>query len=375
MATTTELLVAHDDLTRTRLRTRAAEALAPGQVRVRIDRVALTSNNVTYATFGHAMHYWDFYPGGEDGWGIVPVWGFGDVVQSLHPGVAVGERLYGFWPAATHAVLTPERLSPGRFTESAAQRAPLAAAYNQYFREASDPLYRPDDEEVQALLRPLFITSWLIDDYLADNDFFGARDAQGQSVVLLSSASSKTAYGTAWALSRRPGVQVVGLTSAGNEDFCRGLGCYQRVLRYDALDTLAADTPCVFVDFAGNGELRHAIHTRFAALAHSLAIGSTHRGDIAPPGSGRALPGPRMVFFFAPEQIRKRTREWGAAEFGQRMTAAWQAFAARAGDAASPWLHVERAHGMAAMQSTWQALAGGRINPRAGHVVTPQAGG
>ena len=368
---TTHFLVRKDDLSSTRLHTTDDQRLADGQIRVRIDSFALTSNNITYAAFGDSMSYWQFFPSGEEGWGIIPVWGFATVVASLHPGVAVGERLYGYFPMASGAVLTPKRLSPEMLSEGTEHRAALPAVYNQYFRCKSDPLYTADTEDIQALLRPLYITSWLIDDFLDDNDFFGARPG----AVLLSSASSKTAYGTAFQLAQREGIQVVGLTSAANKDFCTSLGCYHRVFAYDELDQVPADTPCVYVDLAGNGELRRAIHTRFAALAHSLAIGSTHRGDIAPPGSGRALPGPRMVFFFAPEQIRKRTREWGAAEFGQRMTAAWQAFAARAGDAASPWLHVERAHGMSAMQSTWQALAGGRIDPRAGHVVTPQAGG
>ena len=366
---TTELLIAQEELTRTRLRTREDTPLAPGQVRVRIDRLALTSNNVTYAGFGQAMHYWDFYPSGEAGWGIVPVWGFADVVQSLHPGVAVGERLYGFWPAATHAVLTPARLSPERLIDAAVVRAPRAGVFNQYFRAARDPLYRADNEPVQVLLRPLFITSWLIDDHLADEDFFGARDAQGRATVILSSASSKTAYGTAWALAQRPDVQVVGLTSAANEGFCKSLGCYHRVLRYDALHELPADTPCVFVDFAGGGDLRRDIHTRFSRLAHSLAIGTTHLGEVAPSGSGKNLPGPRMVFFFAPDQIRKRVGEWGAEAFGQRMAAAWQAFCARVLDADSPWLRVEAAHGVDALEPIWKTLATGRLDPRAGHVI------
>ncbi|HYP83522.1 DUF2855 family protein [Variovorax sp.] len=366
---TTELLIARDALLRTRVRTRADTPLDPGQVRVRIDLLALTSNNVTYAGFGDAMHYWDFYPSGEPGWGIVPAWGFGDVVQSLHPGVAVGERLYGFWPVATHAVLAPDRLSPARICDATPHRATLAAAYNQYFRVTADPLYRDDDEAVQALLRPLFITSWLIDDHLAGNQFFGARDAQGKALVILSSASSKAAYGTAWALSQRPDVQVIGLTSAANEAFCRSLGCYHRVLRYDALDQLAPETPCVFVDFAGSGDLRRAIHTRLTALAHSLAIGSTHLDEVAPSGNGKTLPGPRMVFFFAPDHIRIRTREWGAETFGQRMARAWRDFSARATDAHAPWLRIERTQGIAAASMVWEALAAGRADPRAGHLI------
>ena len=69
-------------------------------------RIALTTNNITYAAFGDAMSYWHFFPSGEAGWGIVPVWGFGTVVQSLHPGVAVGERLWGYWPMSNIAATT-----------------------------------------------------------------------------------------------------------------------------------------------------------------------------------------------------------------------------------------------------------------------------
>jgi hypothetical protein len=154
------------------------------------------------------------------------------------------------------------------------------------------------------LLRPLFITSWLIDDFLADNDFFGAR------IMLLSSASSKTAYGTAFQLAQREGIEVVGLTSPGNVAFCESLGCYSRVLTYDQLDAIDADAACVYVDFAGNSDLRRAIHTRFVNLKHSSSIGGTHVEHL---GAAKDLPGPRATLFFAPAQVKKRATEWGPA--------------------------------------------------------------
>ena len=88
---TTILQIRKDHLPTTRWHERADEPLAPGQVRVRIDRFALTSNNITYAAFGEAMNYWRFYPTGEEGWGVIPVWGFATVVESTHPEVPVGE--------------------------------------------------------------------------------------------------------------------------------------------------------------------------------------------------------------------------------------------------------------------------------------------
>lgn len=189
---TTSLLVRKDNLSTTRLHTATDQPLAAGQVRVRIDSFALTSNNITYAAMGDAMSYWQFFPAEEEGWGSIPVWGFAIVVQSLHPGVAVGERLFGYWPLASSAVLSPDMLSPASLIDAAPHRAELHAFYNQYFRCNADLLYIPDTEDLQALLRPQFITSWLIDEFVADNDFFGA------STMLLSSASSKTAYGTAF---------------------------------------------------------------------------------------------------------------------------------------------------------------------------------
>ena len=47
-----------------------------------MDKFALTANNVTYAAFGDAMHYWKFFPGPDDESGRVPVWGFADVADS-----------------------------------------------------------------------------------------------------------------------------------------------------------------------------------------------------------------------------------------------------------------------------------------------------
>ena len=182
---TTTLLVRQDQLATTRLTTTDDTPLAEGQARVRVESFALTANNITYAALGDMLNYWQFFPTGEAGWGIVPVWGFGTVVQSLHPAVAVGERLYGYWPMASQAVLSPERVTPMGFSDGAPHRAGLHAVYNHYLRTSTDGLYRADNEDVQALLRPLFITSWLIDDFLADQQFFGARR------MLLSSASSK----------------------------------------------------------------------------------------------------------------------------------------------------------------------------------------
>ncbi len=372
---TTNFLVQKDKIQQFELREAPDQPLADGRVRISIDKFALTSNNITYAAFGDAMNYWNFFPvagqpqDGAAAMGQIPVWGFGNVVQSSHPGVAVGERLYGYFPMASSVVLQPGRLTPASFYDAAPHRAELHAVYNQYMRCNVDPFYTPESEDIQALLRPLFITSWLIDDFLADNSFFGAQQSgDGQKgVALLSSASSKTAYGTAFGLKERAGIEVVGLTSPGNVAFCESLGCYHRVLTYDQLDQIAADRAAVYVDFAGSADLRKAIHTRFVNLKYSCSIGGTHVENL---GGGRDLPGPRATLFFAPAQIKKRAAEWGAQEFGKRMVQAWFGFTKVACDPAKPWIVVRQHAGAKAVASAYAHVLAGRGDPREGHMLT-----
>ena len=71
-----DLLVRRGDLHDVRLTTDpdapAARTLAPGQVRLKTERFALTANNITYAAFGEAMKYWQFFPA-DEGFGAIPI--------------------------------------------------------------------------------------------------------------------------------------------------------------------------------------------------------------------------------------------------------------------------------------------------------------
>jgi hypothetical protein len=358
---TQQLLVKKDNLAQTQLRLLPEVALKEGQSRLRVNHFALTSNNITYAAFGDAMNYWNFYPSGVDGWGIIPVWGFATVTQTKHVDIAVGEKLYGYYPMASSVVLEPTKLNDKSFVDGAGHRAELHPVYNQYMRTASDPFYKPDTEAIQALLRPLFITSWLIDDFFDDNQFFGANTA------ILSSASSKTAYGTAFQLKEREGIEVIGLTSAANVAFCESLGCYHRVLTYERLDQIKADAACVFIDFAGNAALRSDIHTRFVNLKYSCSIGGTHIENL---GGSKGLAGPRAILFFAPAQIKKRIEEWGGAEFGKRMVQAWTNFTNAVTQPQAPWLKVEQHAGAESVGLAYQHVLAGRGDPRVGHILS-----
>ncbi len=200
-------------------------SLADGEIELRLGRFALTTNNITYAAFGDAMQYWDFFPTGQPEWGHMPVWGFADVVASAVEGVVPGERFYGYFPIASHVRMQPERVTGRGFYDGAEHRKPLVSAYNQYTRVSQDAAYDPALENYQMLYRPLFITSFMLADFLQDNGCFGARR------LVFSSASSKTAYGAAFCLRDADGLTLTALTSAGNRAFVDSLGAYHEAPR------------------------------------------------------------------------------------------------------------------------------------------------
>ena len=237
--------------------------LAPGEVRFDIDFVALTSNNVTYAVAGDLLDYWGFFPVSLP-WGHVPAMGYGTVIESANGGVEEGARHFGFFPMADQHIVLANGTDAGLF-DIGAHRAPHAPAYRQFADVAKDPSWDPDREAHVALLRGLFLTSWLAEDLLFDNDNFGA------DVTIITSASSKTSIAMGWSVQQRGGVSV-GLTSEGNRAFVERLGCYTEVVTYDEIGELDADRRSVVVDMAGNGAVLADVHNHFGGtLAHGRA--------------------------------------------------------------------------------------------------------
>ncbi|HEY0299965.1 MAG TPA: DUF2855 family protein, partial [Rhizomicrobium sp.] len=110
--TATTFLVRRGDLHDGKFVT-APIAAKQGGALLRVDRFALTANNVTYAAFGEAMKYWNFFPAPEESYGIIPVWGFGTVIASEAAGLAVGDRFYGYYPFGSHLAVEPARIGAG----------------------------------------------------------------------------------------------------------------------------------------------------------------------------------------------------------------------------------------------------------------------
>lgn len=349
------LLVNQKKITQTQLEDVAETPLADGQARLKLESFALTANNVTYAASGFAIGYWQFFPTGIDGQGLVPVWGVADVVESRSDALEVGTRLYGFYPLAEQLVMTPKADGHGGIEDVAAHRTALPAVYNRYTPVRSGST---EQDHMRSLLQPLLATSYLLFDWLMDNDWFGAEQ------IIIGSASSKTGLGLCKFLAEPAdrSYKTVGLTSDRNRAFVEGLGACDQVLSYDEVADLAL-VPSVYVDMSGNAQVKTALHERLQdRLKHSSAVGISHWDQFQPQIK---LAGPKPEFFFAPSQIAKRRDEWGPGEIEQRITAAWKRIAGEA----SAWLDLKVHDGMASAPEVYSALADGLANPREGHII------
>lgn len=332
--------------------------LADGQILVKVDQFAFTANNITYAAVGEVVGYWKFFPVSAD-WGIIPVWGFAEVIASKNTGIQVGERFYGYYPMGSHLIMSPTKVKPTNFTDGIEHRQALPPIYNNYINTKTDPSYSPKGEAIQSLFRPLFTTSFLIDDFMDDNDFFGGQN------IILTSASSKTAIGLAALLAQRKGerqLNIIGLTSTGNLAFVDSLGYYDTVLSYGQVAQLANNEASIIVDFSGNAQLQENLqHHLGSQLVYNCLVGMvdwTNRG-------GAKSAATNGNFFFAPSQALKRNKEWGVAGFQQRVGMAWMKFTSKVGN----WMTVKEAGGVHELAQLYLPMLEGKIDPKIGHVV------
>jgi hypothetical protein len=372
MTTSTDFVVNRSNLREAKFVDTQLPELKPGQVLLHIDKFALTANNITYGAAGDTIGYWKFFPAAE-GWGRIPVWGYATVTASKSDELPAGERIYGYLPISTYVIVEPAKVTPTTFFDGAAHRKGLPPVYNNYQRVSADQAYFKGQENEIAIFRPLFSTSFLIDDFLADSDFFGARNA------VLSSASSKTALGLAQLLHdhRKGQVKVIGLTSPANIAFVERTGYYDQIVPYADVAKLDARVPTLQVDFAGDRELRAKIHTHFGdQLKYSCIVGATHWQDLAAGNAiGAAektpLPGAKPIFFFAPDRIVKRTADWGSAGVMKRIGDALFAHAA----SSKSWMRVVEGRGKEAIQQVYDEFITGKTNPAEGHILSLARGG
>lgn len=118
------------DLRRTRVAAADLPDPAAGQVLLRVERFAVTANNVTYANTGDLLGYWDFFPT-DAPWGRVPVMAVASTVALANAAIPVGRSYFGFLPMATHLLVDAAETSLG-FLDAEVHRARHALVYRSF---------------------------------------------------------------------------------------------------------------------------------------------------------------------------------------------------------------------------------------------------
>jgi len=334
--------------------------LADGFIRVAIGPWALTANNITYMVTGDMIGYWKFFEPKDygiemNGFGRMPVWGYAEVTESKCVDVPVGTLIYGFLPVAQTLDMKPVKLTPVGFQDGNDHRTELHPVYNGYTFVDKDPSFGAY-RELQPVLRPLFTTSFLIDDFLADENFFGVEQ------VLLLSASSKTAMGTAYCLKQRGGIKVVGLTSEGNKTFTKETGFYDEVYTYDTITDMNPDVKTAVVDMAGNGKVMANVYDHFEEnIVYNCMVGKSHWQ-----GGGPVTPtlGAPAVMFFAPDRVKIRMKDWGGEGLAKNLAARWLPFCENAKD----WLDIEKSEEVTDLLKTYKDFLDGNASPSKGYL-------
>ena len=338
------------------------EELKDGEALMEVERFSFTSNNITYAIVGDQIGYWNFFKA-EEGKGKLPGWGFAKVIDSKCDAVDVGERFYGYYPMGSHLTVQPAKANEFGFMDGIEHRRPLPPIYNYYTNTKKDAVYSPETEDIQCLLRPLFTTSFLIDDLFAGNNFFGSQQ------IILTSASSKTGLALAHLLKKhrtngKGDYDVIGLTSSGNKDFVVASGYYDSVVTYDEYATIASDKVSSIVDFSGNHKLQYDLQIHLGEnLKYNCLVGVVHWEDLR---GEEKLP-QKGTFFFAPTYAQQRQKDWGREGFQQRLKDAWDGFIPETAD----WMQIETHQGAEKLSDIYSKMLSGNFDPKVGYIIKP----
>jgi len=230
--------------------------------------------------------------------------------------------------------------------------------YDNYVFCKKDPGYNPHREPWQLNFRPLFMTSFVLDEFVA-------RQLSHASLVL-SSASSKTAFGTAFLLQankskRDAQYQVIGLTSAANKGLVESLGCYDLVYTYQEIASLSKQSTWL-LDFAANGQVIDALRMSLGEQLTKITLIGATDWDAAVKPNTKTL---QAEIFFAPSLVKSLNEEWGQGVFLQKYAQAWQHVAMALEDT----MHEQHYTGIEQIESLYRQTLSGKADTKALNVL------
>ncbi len=369
----------------------ALPPLQQGQIRMRVDKVGLSANNMFYAQMGEApfLKFFSVYPvESRPELANVPAWGSGTIVASANPDFEVGEHYRGFLHMANVVQMKAKRTADG-FVAYGGNRDKLNRAYNGFIkvRDEKSPFHGTGSKaDLATVAAPGALSGFILCELLRMNAFYG-----GDSIVL-TSASSKLSLAIAFLLKaeREQGTlkRVIGYSSPNNVEFVRSTGLFDDVLTYDQELPSDSSLKPVLIDVAGDASIYRRIHKR---LAKGLAVGGTHSraksstfaafgpsgllkmigSMVAPPAVGKWLDKnlhPPLEMFFAPTVMTQLVARWGKNVLDEKCDAALAAFVDAALD--NRWITVVRAESTGTIQSEYRRIVEGTVPPSEAIIVS-----
>lgn len=365
--------------------------LSEGEIRMSVDKVGLSTNNVFYAQMGSApfLKFFSVYPiRGHEGVVNVPAWGIGTVIASANPDFAVGERFRGFLHMTNLVQMKARRTADG-FVACGDNRKKLVKAYNVFVKvdDAASSPFSGDDRKADLAMAsaPGVLSGYVLYELMKMKSF-----SRGNSVVL-TSASSKLSLAVAVLLQeeRRSGLlkKVIGYTSARHAAFVRSTELFDEVLTYDQALPASDGLRHVMIDVAGDATVyekneNHVIKAFAVGGTHAHAKASTFTA-FGPTGLLKMVASvvgpkrlgewaektlePKLEMFFAPSVMAELVNRLGKAEFDHRCEASLRRFVDAAIDGG--WIQVVRCEDPAAAQAAYQRVFDGDIPPSEAVIV------
>lgn len=320
---------------------------APESVLLAVEQFSLATNNLSYILVNDVLRTLDAFPSPTPHHARVPVWGVAEVIDADPSVAAVGTRVAGFLPMATHTAVHVASGETGLLSVDA-QRVGMLPIYRRLTPVLTEAGSNAADVETVLLAVASFAAL-----LAADVTATGAR------TVVVSSASSRSAA----ALSRlltRAGIDVIGLTSAKHRHVAQSMAVYSRVFGYDEIDQLREGS--VYVDVAGSAEVTTAVHDRLGSrLLSSIAVGATHLRSM-PPAEGPPL----SMFNTGDREVEVvAERGWPAVQ------AMYEEARADLTGWAAQWLRITAVDGLAATEPVWLDIVAGKSDPLSAVVIRP----
>ena len=178
------------------------------------------------------------------------------------------------------------------------------------------------------------------------NNYFATK------TVVVSSASSKTAFTVAYNIQRRkqrpgsPAVRIVGLTSQSNLRFTRNLGLYDDIFTYADLASVASTNPpsqpLIYVDVLGNSPLNSRVNEVLSpSVFVSLGMSNPTDGATASVISKEDKGNTSVKGFFMPEWLAVRIKQLSSQQIVKLQVEAWDGLMRDC----VKWVNIEKIYG------------------------------